>query len=209
MKHGYPLLMAGAAAFLAGASCVQAAGVAAATPQFTRCEASENSIEYRSEYPDGQRFLFVTVKVLKGVHPSIFVFIDKNFVGKGVDLSKKTDPLVAWWLDRSRPMSFSADKIKIGWMHHGAFHFITGLFTSDDPSIAAQSIRGLVRVGDHFEGAGNSDNNNFAFQSRLELPDYEDDELSVFVPAVTYDGVTVAAPEIHFTNTDEAPAAKC
>jgi hypothetical protein len=106
-------------------------------------------------------------------------------------------------------MTFSSDRIKIGWMHNGTWHFITGLFSSDTPSYAAQSIRGLEPRGDHFEGKGNVDNNTFAFQTRLELPDYDEDELSVFVPAVTFDGVTLAPPEIHFTNTDEAPTVKC
>lgn len=204
MKHAHTLLLAGMAALLASASSAQAAA-----PQLARCEASDSGIEFRSYYPDKQRFLFVSVKMLKGTHPSVFVMIDKNFDAKNVDLSKKNDPLVTWWLDRSRPMTFSSDKIKIGWMQNGTWHFITNLFTSDSPSFSAQPIRGLQPQGDHFEGIGNADNNIFAFQTRMELPDYDGEELSVFVPAVTYEGVTIAPPEVHFTDTDDAPTAKC
>lgn len=197
----------GAALLTSAASGADQAPPAQPT-HFSRCEASGNGVEYRTYLPDGQRFVFISVRVLKGIHPSVFVFFDKNFEGKA-NLLNKSDPLVSWWLDRSRPMEFSADKIRIGWREHGVWHWMTSLVSSDNEEGLAQAIRGLSPVGDHFEGMGSNDNNTFAFQSRIEMQDFDGDEFSVFVPAVSYDGVTVAVPEVHFTETDETPVVKC
>jgi hypothetical protein len=211
MNHTRLTLLTGAAALLLAANSTEAADLApgAPAPTATRCEATGNSVEYRSYLPDQRRYLFVTIKTLAGIHPSVFVFFDKNFDSNGVDLTKSTDPLVAWWLDRSRPMAFAANKIRVGWKAHGAWEYVTGLFGSQDETTVVQPIRGLAPRGDHFEGAGNADTNSFAFQSAVQLPDFSGDELSVRVPSMTYDGVTIAPPEVHFTSTDEAPAVKC
>lgn len=201
----------GSALLFCGAAAASADDPATGAPaaQFSRCEAAGSGIEYRSYLPDQRRYVFISVKVLKGIHPSVFVLIDKNFDGKVADLSNKADPIVAWWLDRSRPFSFSADKIKIGWREGGVWHWVTSLAGPDGEAGLAQPIRGLAPTGDHFEGFGSNDNNTFAFQSRLELADFDGDQFSVFVPAVSYDGVRVTPPEIQFTETDGTPAVKC
>ena len=211
MNHTPLTLLTGAAVLSLAAHSTQAADLApsAPAPQSTRCEASANSIEYRAYLPDQRRYLSVTIKTLPGVYPSVFVFIDKNFDSNGVDLTKRTDPLVAWWLDRTQPMAFAGNKIKVSWKGHTSWQYITGLFGSTDETSVTQPIRGLVPRGDHFEGAGATDTNSFAFQSAIQLPDFSGDELSVRVPPVTYDGVTIAPPEVNFTNTDEAPSVKC
>jgi len=200
-------------AVLAAAVPCAGAGDSAAPPAAqqsqARCEAGDGSIQYRAYLPDHRRFLFVSVKVLKGAHPSVFVIVDKDFDQNHVDLSNKGDPLVAWWLDRTKPMSFSSDQIKIGWQDRSGWRYITSLVGSDSEAAVTQPIRGLVKTGDHYEGIGSPDNNTYAFQSRIELSDFGGDEFSVFVPAVTFDGVRVAAPEMHFTDTDEAPDVKC
>ena len=213
MNHTRLALLTGAGALLLGANSTEAADLAPTAqqppPQFTRCEATGNSIEYRSYLPDQRRYLAVTIKTVRGIHPSVFVFFDKNFDSNGVDLTKSTDPLVAWWLDRSRPMAFATNKIRVGWKKNGAWQFVTGLFGSQDESNVAQPIRGLVPRGDHFEGVGTPNTNSFAFQSAIELPDFLGDELSVHVPSMTYDGVIIAPPDVHFTNADEMPSVKC
>jgi hypothetical protein len=211
MNHTRLTLLTGAVALLLGANSTEAADLApgAPAPMPTRCEATGNSIEFRSYLPDQRRYLFVTVKTVPGIHPSVYVFFDKNFDSNGVDLSKNTDPIVAWWLDRSRPMAFTTNKIKVGWKAHGTWHYVTSLFDSGGETAVTQPIRGLTPRGDHFEGVGATDTNSFAFKLAIELPDFDGDELSVRVPSMTYDGVTVAPPEVHFTNTDEAPLVKC
>jgi hypothetical protein len=182
---------------------------AAPTAGYSRCEVIGSGVEYRSYLPDQRRYVFVSVKVLKGARPSVFVLVDKNFDGKVANLSNNADPILRWWLDRSRPMTFSTDAIKVGWRDHSGWRWITSLVGSDNEASMAQSIRGLTPVAGHFEGTGSSDNNTFAFQSRIELADFDGDEFSVFVPAVSFDGVSVSPPVVHFTETDETPIVKC
>jgi len=177
--------------------------------QFTRCESTGDSIEYRSYLPDQRRYLFVSIKVLHGVQPSVFVIIDKNFDSKGVDLSKTADPIILWWLDRTRPFVFSSDKIKVTWVAGGVWNTITGWIGTADVAAVTQPIRGLELENGRLEGTGTRDTNSYAYQSRIELPDFSGDELAVAVPAVSYDGITVAPPPVHFTNTDETPSVKC
>jgi len=207
MNHRWASVIGGAAALAAGMSPAPAESTMA--PQATRCEANGDSIEYRSYLPDQRRYLFVIVKVLHGAQPSVFVIIDKNFESAGVDVTKNTDPLVAWWLDRSRPMTFSTDKIQVTWKSGGVWNTIMGWIGSGRQSAVTQPLRGLTAEDGHFAGKGMPDTNSFAFQSRIELPDFSGDELAVTVPAVSFDGVTVAAPPVHFTDTDETPSAKC
>ena len=205
MNHRLSTVLCCAAVLAAGPAAAQAT----TAQQAARCEANGDSIEYRSYLPDHRRFVFVTVKVLRGVHPSVFVIIDKNFEPAGVDVTNKSDPIVAWWLDRSRPMTFSTDTIKVTWKSGGVWNTIMGWIGSDEEDVVRQPLRGIAAQGGQFVGKGTSDTNSFAFQSRIELSDFSGDELAVFVPAVTFDGVTVAPPPVHFTGTDEMPDVKC
>jgi len=176
-----------------------------ALPATGQCEMVRDGVEYRAFLPDGRRFVYISVKMLPGAMPAVFLVVDKNYLGKPA----QGDPILAWWLDRKQPMRFSSDKLKISWKDEGSFHFITGLFSSDDTVAISDTIPGLARQGDHFEGAGNDDNNVFAFQLSFEMPGFRGDDFDVSVPAVSYDGVTLAPPPIHFTLGDDGPQAKC
>jgi hypothetical protein len=182
------------------------ATLASQASQASTCEAIRDGVEYRAFLPDHRRFLYVSVKLMAGPIPAIFFIVDKDFLGKS---AVRNDPVMAWWLNRRRPLSFSTDKVKIAWKKEGSFHFITGLFSSDDHVVISQPIGGLERHGDHFEGAGNDDTNVFAFQLRYELPGFDSDAFDVSVPAVSFDGVTVAPPPIHFNRDAEDAPAKC
>ena len=194
---------------IAAAACPALADSTAPVLPSTRCEANGDTIEYRAYLPDQRRFVFVSVKVLHGTQPSVFIIIDKNFDSAGVDVTQKSDPLVAWWLDRSRPLTFSGDKIKVTWKSGGVWNTIWGWIGSNGEDSVTQPIRGLVSQGGNFLGKGTSDTNSYAYQSRIELPGFSGDELAVSVPAVTFDGVTVTPPVVHFTDTDETPTTKC
>jgi hypothetical protein len=170
------------------------------------CETVRDGVEYRAFLPDQRRFLYVSVKLLPGAFPTVFLIVDKNFQGKA---APKNDPMVAWWLDRKRPLRFSGDKVRIAWQDKGSFHFITGLFSAPATAEIIQAIPGLERQGNHFEGAGNDDTNVFAFQLRFGMPGFDASEFDVYVPAVSFDGVTVAPPPIHFNREDADTPAKC
>jgi hypothetical protein len=170
------------------------------------CEPVRDGVEYRAFLPDQRRFLYVSVKLLPGAFPTVFLIVDKNFQGKA---APKNDPMVAWWLDRKRPLRFSGDKVRIAWQDKGSFHFITGLFSAPATAEMIQTIPGLERQGSHFEGAGNDDTNVFAFQLRFGMPGFDASEFDVYVPAVSFDGVTVAPPPIHFNREDADTPAKC
>jgi hypothetical protein len=189
----------------AGANGFAAAAQSAPAPSFSRCEIVKGGVEYRSFLPDQRRFLFVQVKMLPGVFPSIFIIVDKNFTGKPV----KEEPALPWWLDRSQPFVFSDNRVKIAWSGESTLGFITGLFSSIDKKGVTQTLLGLEPKDGHFEGQGNNDNNAYAFQTRVEMPGFSGDEFDVTFPAVSYDGVTVAPPRIHFDRSDRDAPVKC
>lgn len=174
----------------------------------TQCVPLHDGVEYRAFFPDGRRFVYVDVKVLPGVFPSVFVIADKNFEAPGVKLAAN-NPLNQWWIDRSRPFAFTADMVRIRWEEHHTFDFVTDWFSDNSPKEFKQSIRGVTKIGDHFEGNGALDTNTFAFQSRLEMNGFIGDYFEVSVPAVTFDGITVTPPIVHFERDDKDIAAKC
>jgi hypothetical protein len=173
-----------------------------------RCVALHDGVEYRSYLPDGKRFVYVDVKVLPGVFPSVFVITDKNFETPAVKLALN-DPLNRWWTDRSRPFSFAAEKVRIRWKASHTFDFITNWFSEDGPEELSQPLRGVEKKGDRFVGTGGYDTNAFAFQTRLDMNGFTDNAFEVSVPAVTYDGVTVTPPVVLFERGDSGFAAKC
>lgn len=171
------------------------AAASAAAPA-SRCEAVDGGVEYRSYLPDQKRYVYVSVKALGGYYPSIFVTIDKNYdapPGKIAD----NDPLNAWWIDRSKPMAFSSDKVTIRWPEHSTWTSMTSWISSPDTKEMAQGIRGLSPSDGRFVGTGTADINSFAFQSRVEVTDNAP-SLDVIVPTVSYEGVTVSPPPVHF-----------
>ncbi len=170
---------------------------AAPAPPASRCEAVDGGVEYRSYLPDQKRYVYVSVKALGGYYPSIFVTVDKNYdapPGKIAD----NDPMNAWWIDRSKPMAFSTDKVTIRWPEHSAWTSMTSWISTPGTKELVQSIRGLSPADGKFVGTGAADINSFAFQSRVELTDNGPPSFDVIVPAVSYDGVTVSPPPVHF-----------
>lgn len=192
-------------ALIAAAVCSPAFG--AETP--TRCEAIQNGVEYRAFLPDGKRYVYVTAKALTGIFPSIFVMVDKNYIESG-PRPAKDDPYTAWWIDRSKPMTFSTDKVRIRWKDSGTLQTLTGWLSEPDWVEISQPIRGLEPDGNRFKGAGSSDTNTFTFQTRMEMPGFSGDEFDIILPSVTYDGATVTPPVVHFLREDRTTAsAKC
>ncbi len=174
----------------------------------TKCVLLPDGIEYRAFLPDAKRFIYVDVKVLPGVFPSVFVITDKNYEAPGEKLAANS-PWNPWWIDRSRPMAFSTDRVRIRWEDHHTFDFVIDWFTDNSPKEFAQTIRGLEKVGDHFEGTGATDTNTFAFQTRLEMSGFNGDVFEVAVPTVSYEGVTVTPPIMHFERQDKTIVTKC
>ena len=174
----------------------------------TKCVLLHDGIEYRAFLPDNKRFVYVDVKVLPGAFPSVFVIIDKNYEAPSVKLAANS-PWNPWWIDRSRPMAFSTDRVRIRWTESHTFDFVIDWFAENSPKEFSQTIRGLQKVGDHFEGTGAADTNTFAFQSRIEMSGFVGDYFEVAVPTVSYEGVTVTPPIVHFERQDKDIAAKC
>jgi hypothetical protein len=174
----------------------------------TQCVALHDGVEYRAFLPDGKRFVYVDVKVLGGVYPSVFVIVDKNYEAPAVKLAAN-DPLNRWWIDRSRPFAFSSNVVRIRWRESHTFDFVTDLFSENGPKEIAQTIRGIDKDGDHFSGSGASDTNTFAFQTRLEMTGFNADYFEISVPSITYEGVTVTPPVIKFEREDRAVTTKC
>lgn len=198
------LLVSGGALFLAALFACSAEAQSS-----SRCVALKNGIEYRAYLPDGNRYVYVSVKALSGVHPSVFVMIDKNYETSAVK-PVKDDPNAGWWVDRSIPMRFSTDTVKIRWQDSGAWHAVTSWVSDPDWIEVTQAVRGLSPEGKGFVGTGAADSNTFAFQTRVEMQDFRGDAFDVTLPSVTFEGVTVAPPVVHFERDDnEAVSAKC
>ncbi len=175
----------------------------------TSCVLLHDGVEFRTYLPDAKRFVYVDVKVLPGVYPSVFFIADKNYDAAGATLAVN-DPLNRWWTDRSRPFSFTTDRVRIRWTEDHTFGFVTDWFTDNPPKEFVQNIRGIEKVDSHFEGPGANDTNTFAFQLQLDMDGFTDDYFEVSVPAVTYQGATVTPPIVHFERDDnKLLVAKC
>jgi hypothetical protein len=172
-----------------------------------RCVPLHDGVEYRAFLPDGQRFVYVDFKVLPGVFPTVFVIADKNYETPAK--LAQNDPLNQWWIDRTRPFTFTADKVRIRWKANHTFDFITDWFSESGPKELAQSIRGVEKQGERFGGTGAYDTNSFAFQTRLDMTGFTDDVFEVLAPAVTYEGVTVTPPIVIFERSDDGFKTKC
>ncbi len=173
-----------------------------------RCATVTNGVEYRAYLPDGKRYVFVSVKALSGIYPSVFVMIDKSYETSGTK-PLKDNPFAAWWTDRSKPMRFSSDTVKVRWPDDVGWHAMTGWLTGPDWVEVNEPIRGLEPDGKGFKGNGSDDANTYAFQTRVELQGYRGDAFDVTVPSVTFEGVTVAPPVVHFERTDDTISARC
>ncbi len=174
----------------------------------TRCVAIDHGVEYRAYLPDGKRYVYVDVRVLSGIEPSVFVIIDKNYDSNDT-VPVKNDPYAAWWIDRSHPMGFSTDRIKVRWPDDSTWQTVTGWLSGPDWQKTVQTIPGLEAAGKGFIGTGSNNANTYAFQTRIDMPGFNSDEFDVTLPAVTFDGVTVAPPMVHFQRTDDSLSAKC
>lgn len=193
MEKCKTLLATGAAALAAFVS-VQSAPAA---PAATRCVAVEGGVEYRAYLPDQKRYVYVQVKTLSGFYPSVFVTVDKNYDADKAKIAAN-DPYYAWWIDRSKPMSFSTDQVAIRWQDESGWSSVTSWISSPDWVTVKQPIRGLEPSGSAFTGTGSSDTNTFAFHTRLELGALSGDTFEAALPTVSYDGVTLSPPVVHF-----------
>lgn len=193
-------------AFLLSALAV--GGTAVHSQEVPRCVAVMHGVEYRSYLPDTKRYIYVSVKVLSGSQPSVFVVVDKNYDTAG-RVPVKNDPYNAWWIDRSHPMLFSTDRIKARWPDDGTWQTMTGWLSAPDWVETTHLIPGLQQSGPSFVGTGSNDSNTYAFQMRVEMRGFDGDEFDVTLPAVTFDGVTIAPPVVHFQRSDDAYSAKC
>ena len=183
--------------------------VPSAAQSVTQCVALPDGVEYRAYLPDNKRFVYVAVKVIPFVFPSVFVIVDKNYDAARVKIAAD-DPLNRWWTDRSRPMTFSNDKFHITWNESGTFSFATDWLSPPDPTDVWQPIRGLEPTGTgRFSGTGADDSNTFAFRSSAEMLHIGADEFDVATPAVGFDGITVTPPVTHFVREGKAITAKC
>ena len=171
----------------------------------TRCEALSDGVEYRAFLADENRYVYVDVKIQPGTFPSIFVIADKNYLAS----AGPHDAANKWWLDRSRPMLFSVDKVKVSWERAGGISAVSGWFVEPDPTEIVQPIRGLKKVPGGYAGNGSHDTNSFAFQTRLEMPGFTGDAFDVTLPSVSYDGATVAPPVVHVLRDGKTSTTKC
>lgn len=189
------------ARLLAKGSLVAAGLLAVSAPGWAEaphCELLHDGIEYRAFLPDQNRYLYVDVKVLPGLYPSVFVIVDKNYLNP----ASAGDPVNRWWIDRSKPMQFSSDSVKLAWQASGTWTTMTSWISSPDATEIAQPFRGLTKTASGFTGTGSQNTNAFAFETRLEASGFNGDEFAVMIPSVTYDGVTLTAPIVHFTRED-------
>jgi hypothetical protein len=150
-----------------------------------QCDAVNHGIDFRAYLPDKRRYVFVSVIALSGTRPSVAIVVDKNYDGdRHIKSLADKKQLADWWIDRSRPFLFSTDRIDVTW---------------EDGGRTSQIIPGLVARSGHFEGTGNDNVNSYAFYIEVPLPGFDADEFDVAVPAVSFDGVTVTPPLVHFT----------
>ena len=196
-----------AAAMMAFLTTITATVPSSAAPS-TQCVALNDGVEYRAFLPDKRRFVYIAVKVLPGVFPSVFVIIDKNYVSANGKINT-ADPVYQWWIDRSKPMAFSADKVRIRWQEGGTWTYVTNWFETPAPTEFSQQFRGLDAVNGHFEGTGSADTNTFTFQTRIEMSGFSGDMFEVKLPDVSFDGVTVTPPIVHFDRDGKNAIAKC
>lgn len=173
-----------------------------------RCEMIDGGVEYRAYLADQKRYVYVSVRTLSGYTPSVIVVADKNYEAGKAKITAG-DPLVNWWLDRSRPMRFSTNQVVVHWKNTGTLNTVASWIITPDTNEVKQPIRGLEPDGTGFSGMGSVDTNAFAFQTRLEMPDFNSDSFDVSVPEVSFDGVTVTPPVIHFTRDDGVISVKC
>jgi hypothetical protein len=158
------------------------------------CIASHRGVEFRTYLPDKKRYVFASVTAIQGYRPTVYVIADKNF---DPDPGTKTADRVitSWWLDRSRPFLFSADKVDVRW---------------DDDGQASEALNGAMPHGKQFEDLPTGDPNRYAFQLQFPLSGFSGDSFDVTLPAVTVDGTTVTPPPVHFTRIDsDEPPPKC
>lgn len=175
----------------------------------TQCILLHDGVEYRTYLPDGRRFVYVAVKVIPGIYPSVFVLADKNYDAPPHTKVSDSDPIHQWWIDRSRPFAFATDKVRIRWEKSGTIEYVTSLFMDRDVKEFSQGFRGLEKANGRYEGTGSSDINAFAFQTRIEMTGFRGDIFEVKVPDVTFDGITVKPPVVQFEREDNAIRAKC
>lgn len=188
---------------LAHAQSPQPTQVAAAPAGTTTCQSTVGGIEYRAYYPDRHRFVYISATTLRGVQPSILFIIDKNY--DSPEEAPAVDPAVtAWWINRSRPFSFSTNKIKTTYDTRFSFEdLFSHVFGSTPPKEVTVTILGLTKRNGHFEGTGNTNTNAYAFELRVDLPLTTGESFDVTLPTVTYDGVTVTPPVLHFQRSDD------
>ena len=155
-----------------------------------QCIASDHGVEFRTYFPDHKRYVFISVIAVSGLTPSLYVIADKNFRG---DQAGKAE--TSWWLDRSQPFGFSTDKVDVSW---------------EDEGHLSQALHSVAASDGRFLGQPITDPNRYAFQTEFRLSGFSGDSFDVKLPSVSFDGVTVSPPPVHFVRQgDDAAAVKC
>lgn len=194
------LLSAGGYAQDHGTPASPAAGV-------TTCRAINRGVEYRTYFPDGRRYVYVSAVTLRGMQPSVLIIIDKNYVSPPGPKPKPADQdTIAWWIDRTQPFSFSTDNIRATYEKQFSIgSMVNSVFSSSPPTAFTVPIGDLDPAGSHFEGTGNEDPNTYAFQLRVDYPLNTADKFDITLPTVSFEGVTVTTPPLHFTRNGDDP----
>lgn len=171
----------------------------------TSCRTTRQGVEFRAYLPDGRRYIYISASPLRGLRPSVLVIVDKNY-----DMPQETRPgpadkaLSDWWIDRTHPFVFSADKIKAAYDKQFSVGGMFGsIFSSNPPGRFSVPIPGLTAAGGRFEGTGSGDANSYAFEIRIDFPANTDDDFSLTLPSATFDGVTVTPHVLHFTRSED------
>ena len=197
-----------AAALLSASAFAQTAGQpppASAAPGVTTCRTIHNGVEYRAYFPDRSRYVYVRAATLRGMDPSVLVIIDKNYDSPPGAAAGSVNPQITdWWIDRTQPFRFSTDTIKAFYEKHFSIgSMFSSIFSARPPQEFTVPIRGLRPAGTRFEGTGSGNTNTYAFEMRVDFPSETSDEFGLSLPAVTFGGVTVTPPVLHFTRSPD------
>ncbi len=201
-------LLAVAALLSAGCSAQGTDNIQASAPaSATTCRTINRGVEFRTYFPGTHRYVYVSAATIRGMAPSVLVIIDKNYDNAaGPQPAPPDHDTTAWWTDRSRTFSFSTDKITATFeTRFTVGSVVDRVFSSSSPPEFTVPIRGLTPVGSHFEGQGSSNTNTYAYEMRVDFPLNTADNFDLILPSVTYDGVTVTPPPLHFVRNDDDP----
>lgn len=183
--------------------CPSAAG--GLTGGIGTCDNVDRGITFDAYLPDQERFISVTTFVPADTPMRLLVMIDKFYDPGGhgywterqrKEIESRDARLEAWRRDRTKPYSFSSNRIEFNWENGGHLSY---------------TIPSLTSHGDHFEGTGNGDSNSSAFYLEPHLTGFRGDWFDVQFPSMSYDGVTVTPSRTRFARatTTVLPMINC